>query len=221
MQGWFTDDTPGRFEAYGWHVISAVDGHDAAAVEAALLAAKAESTRPTLVCCKTVIGKEAPISRVLRVAGAALGEDEILTCEALQWPHAPLEVPEDIRGDGTAAGKFKQEAMWQTRFDAYRGSHPDLADEFLRRLRGNYPPILTRSRRLYQRLRGGCGGRSIAKGFATNAERTGPFSPSYSEALPTAGSNCRCGRAPRGFPPGMPPAIMCTTACASSRWLPS
>ncbi|MGB1139182.1 MAG: transketolase [Luminiphilus sp.] len=142
VEGWFTDDTPGRFEAYGWHVIPAVDGHDAAAVEAALLAAKAESSRPTLVCCKTVIGKGSPNKQGTESChGAALGEDEVaLTREALQWPHAPFEVPEDIREgwDCRAAGA-EQEAVWQTRFDAYRGSHPDLADELLRRLRGQLP----------------------------------------------------------------------------------
>ena len=142
VEGWFTDDTPGRFEAYGWHVIPAVDGHDAAAVEAALLAAKAESSRPTMVCCKTVIGKGSPNKQGTESChGAALGEDEVaLTREALQWPHAPFEVPEDIlEGWDCRAAGAEQEAMWQTRFDAYRGSHPDLADELLRRVRGQLP----------------------------------------------------------------------------------
>ncbi len=142
VEGWFTDDTPGRFEAYGWHVIPAVDGHDAAAVEAALLAAKAETGSPTLVCCKTVIGKGSPNKQGTESChGAALGEDEIaLTRKALQWPHAPFEVPEDIReGWDCRASGAKQEAVWQTCFDAYRRSHPDLADEFLRRLRGQLP----------------------------------------------------------------------------------
>ncbi|MFL2502454.1 MAG: transketolase [Luminiphilus sp.] len=142
VEGWFTDDTPGRFEAYGWHVIPAVDGHDAAAVEAALLAAKAESSRPTLVCCKTLIGKGSPNKQGTESChGAALGADEVaLTREALQWLHAPFEVPEDIREgwDCRAAGA-EQEAVWQIRFDAYRSSHPDLADELLRRLRGQLP----------------------------------------------------------------------------------
>ena len=142
VEGWFTDDTPGRFEAYGWHVIPAVDGHDAAAVEAALLAAKAETGSPTLVCCKTVIGKGSPNKQGTESChGAALGEDEIaLTRKALQWPHAPFEVPEDIReGWDCRASGAEQEAVWQSCFDAYRSSHPDLADEFLRRLRGQFP----------------------------------------------------------------------------------
>ena len=142
VEGWFTDDTPGRFEAYGWHVIPAVDGHDAAAVEDAMLAAKAELSRPTLVCCKTLIGKGSPNKQGTESChGAALGADEVaLTREALQWPHAPFEVPEDIREgwDCRAAGA-EQEAVWQTRFNAYRSSHPDLADELLRRLRGQLP----------------------------------------------------------------------------------
>ena len=142
VEGWFTDDTPKRFESYGWHVIPGVDGHDPAAVEAALLAAKAETSRPTLVCCKTVIGKGSPNKQGTESChGAALGEDEIaLTREALGWTHAPFEIPDDIRAgwDRRATGA-EQEASWQAEFDAYRATHPDLADEFLRRLRGELP----------------------------------------------------------------------------------
>ena len=142
VEGWFTDDTPKRFESYGWHVIPAVDGHDPAAVEAALLAAKAETSRPTLVCCKTIIGKGSPNKQGTESChGAALGEDEIaLTREALGWTHAPFEIPDDIRAgwDRRATGA-EQEASWQAGFDAYREAFPDLADEFLRRLRGELP----------------------------------------------------------------------------------
>ena len=142
VEGWFTDDTPKRFESYGWHVIPGVDGHDPAAVEAALLAAKAETSRPTLVCCKTVIGKGSPNKQGTESChGAALGEDEIaLTREALGWTHAPFEIPDDIRAgwDRRATGA-EQEASWQAEFDAYRATYPDLADEFLRRLRGELP----------------------------------------------------------------------------------
>ena len=142
VEGWFTDDTPRRFESYGWHVIPGVDGHDPAAVEAALLAAKAETSRPTLVCCKTVIGKGSPNKQGTESChGAALGEDEIaLTREALGWTHAPFEIPDDIRAgwDRRATGA-EQEASWQAEFDAYRATYPDLADEFLRRLRGELP----------------------------------------------------------------------------------
>ena len=142
VEGWFTDDTPKRFESYGWHVIPAVDGHDPAAVESALLAAKAETERPTLVCCKTVIGKGSPNKQGTESChGAALGEDEIaLTREALGWHHDPFVIPDEVREawDRRPAGA-EMEAEWQQGFDAYREAHPDLADEFLRRLRGELP----------------------------------------------------------------------------------
>ena len=142
VEGWFTDDTPKRFESYGWHVIPAVDGHDPAAVEAALLAAKAETERPTLVCCKTVIGKGSPNKQGTESChGAALGEDEIaLTREALGWHHDPFVIPDGVREawDRRPAGA-EMEAEWQQGFDAYREAHPDLADEFMRRLRGELP----------------------------------------------------------------------------------
>ena len=142
VQGWFTDDTPRRFESYGWHVIPAVDGHDAAAVEAALSAAKAETDRPTLICCQTIIGKGSPNKQGTESChGAALGEEEIaLTREALDWPFAPFEVPDEIREAWDARAKGAQaEASWQAGFDAYRAAFPELADEFLRRLRGDLP----------------------------------------------------------------------------------
>ena len=142
VEGWFTDDTPKRFESYGWQVIAAVDGHDPAAVEAALLAAKAETERPTLVCCKTVIGKGSPNKQGTESChGAALGEDEIaLTREALGWHHDPFVIPDEVREawDRRPTGA-EMEAEWQQGFDAYREAHPDLADEFLRRLRGELP----------------------------------------------------------------------------------
>ena len=142
VEGWFTDDTPKRFESYGWHVISDVDGHDPAAVEAALLAAKAEANRPTLVCCKTVIGKGSPNKQGTESChGAALGEDEIaLTREALGWHYDPFEIPDEVREawDRRPSGA-EMEAEWQQGFDAYRAAHSDLADEFLRRLRGDLP----------------------------------------------------------------------------------
>ena len=99
VEGWFTDDTPKRFEAYGWHVIAGVDGHDPTAVEEALVAAKAETERPSLVCCKTVIGKGSPNKQGTESChGAPLGDEEIaLTREALGWQHGPFEIPEDVR----------------------------------------------------------------------------------------------------------------------------
>ena len=142
VKGWFTDDTPKRFEAYGWQVIPEVDGHDSAAIEAAFTAAQAETTRPTLICCKTVIGQGSPNKAGTESChGAPLGEDEIaLTREALGWPHAAFEVPEAIyeAWDNRAKGA-NLEAAWQVGFDAYRAEFPELADEFLRRLRGDLP----------------------------------------------------------------------------------
>jgi len=142
VEGWFTDNTPQRFESYGWHVIPAVDGHDPQAIRAALEAAKADTTRPTLVCCRTIIGKGSPNKQGTESChGAALGEDEVaLTREALGWTHAPFDIPDEIQTawNGCARGA-SLESDWQAGFDAYRAAYPELADEFLRRLQGDLP----------------------------------------------------------------------------------
>ena len=142
VEGWFTDNTPQRFESYGWHVVPAVDGHDPQAILAALEAAKAETTRPTLVCCRTIIGKGSPNKQGTESChGAALGEDEVaLTREALGWTHAPFDIPDEIQTawNGCARGA-SLESDWQAGFDAYRAAYPELADEFLRRLQGDLP----------------------------------------------------------------------------------
>jgi transketolase len=142
VEGWFTDDTPQRFAAYGWHVIPIVDGHDPDAIEAAFVAAKAEHNRPTLICCQTVIGKGSPNKQGTEGChGAPLGDDEIaLTREALGWQHPPFEIPDAIREawDGRAKGA-SLESEWGAQFDAYRAAHSDLADELLRRLIGALP----------------------------------------------------------------------------------
>ena len=142
VEGWFTDNTPQRFESYGWHVIPDVDGHDPEAIQAALHAAKAETSRPTLVCCRTIIGKGSPNKQGTESChGAALGDDEVvLTREALGWAHAPFDIPDEIRAawDGCARGA-SLESDWQAGFDAYRAAYPELADEFLRRLQGDLP----------------------------------------------------------------------------------
>ncbi len=143
VQGWFADDTPGRFEAYGWHVIRNVDGHDAAAVDAAITAAKAQarlaSGQPTLICCKTVIGQGSPHKAGTHdVHGAALGASEVAaTREALGWEAAPFEVPQDVAQawDSRARGARLEQA-WRTRFEAYRAHFPQQAAEFERRMRG-------------------------------------------------------------------------------------
>jgi transketolase len=142
VEGWFTDDTPQRFAAYGWHVIPVVDGHDPDAIEAAFVAAKGEHDRPTLICCQTVIGKGSPNKQGTEGChGAPLGDDEIaLTREALGWQHPPFEIPDAIREawDGRAKGA-SLESEWGAQFDAYRAAHSDLADELLRRLTGALP----------------------------------------------------------------------------------
>ncbi len=142
VDGWFTDDTPGRFEAYGWNVIRDVDGHDVEAVHRAIVAAKREHARPTLVCCKTVIGKGAPTKAgSADCHGAALGEKEVAaTRAAIGWPHEPFTVPQPVKDawDQRAAGA-KREAAWQARFVAYKAAFPALAAEFERRMAGDLP----------------------------------------------------------------------------------
>ena len=136
VQGWFTDDTPRRFEAYGWHVVPNVDGHDPAAVEAAIVAAKAARDRPTLICCKTIIGYGAPNKQGTEAThGAALGAEEVAAArKRLEWPHDPFVVPEDIRAGWNASERGAQfEAQWRKRFDAYRAQFPELAAEYERR----------------------------------------------------------------------------------------
>ncbi len=142
VEGWFTDDTPARFEAYGWHVIRDVDGHDADAVYQAVEAARAETGKPTLICCKTIIGYGSPNKQGKEEChGAPLGEDEIaLARQQLGWPYGPFEVPQEIYDawDARADGQ-KAEAEWQARFDAYKAEYPELAAEFERRMKGELP----------------------------------------------------------------------------------
>ena len=142
VDGWFTDDTPKRFEAYGWHVIPNVNGHNTEELIAAVEMAKANADRPTLICCKTVIGFGSPNKQGKEEChGAALGDDEIaLTREQLGWNHGPFEVPEDIYAGWDAKEKgAKAESDWQRLFDNYRAEHPELAAEFERRMKGELP----------------------------------------------------------------------------------
>lgn len=142
VEGWFTDNTPARFEAYGWHVISNVDGHDAAAVAAAIAEAKAETAKPTLICCRTVIGYGAPNKGGSHDChGAPLGDAEIAAArDYLQWPHAPFDIPADIYADwdAKAAGSERQQS-WQQLFARYSAAFPQLAAEFSRRAAGQLP----------------------------------------------------------------------------------
>ncbi|WP_347330738.1 transketolase [Marinimicrobium locisalis] len=143
VEGWFTDDTPKRFEAYDWHVIPNVDGHDPAAVKAAIEEAQKETEKPSLICCKTVIGFGSPNKRGTQgIHGAPLGEEEIeLARKELNWTHAPFEVPDDIYKGWDAKEKgAASESTWQERFDAYKKAHPELAEEFERRvIKGELP----------------------------------------------------------------------------------
>ncbi|MGE5103329.1 MAG: transketolase [Betaproteobacteria bacterium] len=140
--GWFTDDTPRRFAAYGWHVVPNVGGHDVEAVSAAIAKGKAETSRPTLICCKTIIGKGAPTKAgTAETHGAALGEREVAaTRAALGWTHAPFVVPQPIYDAWNAKARGERlEAAWSASFAAYAREHPDLAAEFERRMAGRLP----------------------------------------------------------------------------------
>ncbi|MCD6664856.1 MAG: transketolase [Hydrogenophaga sp.] len=139
---WFIDDTPKRFEACGWNVIRAVDGHDADAVDRAIADAKNSADKPTLIVCKTAIGKGSPNrANTAKAHGEPLGKDEIaLTREALGWSHEPFKIPKDVYAawDAKAAGKAL-EAAWNDKFKAYKAAFPELAKEFLRRMKGELP----------------------------------------------------------------------------------
>ena len=142
VAGWFSDDTARRFEAYGWQVLSGIDGHDAAAVAQALAAARADSQRPSLLLCRTVIGCGSPNKAGTEAChGAALGADEVAaTRAAIGWAHAPFEIPEGIYAawDARAAGAAAESA-WQHMFEGYRAAHPELAADFQRQMAGQLP----------------------------------------------------------------------------------
>ena len=139
---WFTDDTPGRFAAYGWHVIADVDGHDPEAVAGALADAQAETARPTLICCRTVIGYGAPSKQgTADTHGAPLGEDEIAAArDELGWHHAPFEVPESVRAAWDARERGAEaEAVWDRLLEAWAEAHPGEAAEYRRVMAGELP----------------------------------------------------------------------------------
>ncbi|SDE00346.1 transketolase [Aquimonas voraii] len=141
VHGWFTDDTPARFEAYGWQVIRRVDGHDPEEIAQAIRTAQAETDRPTLICCRTTIGFGAPTKAGKEAChGAPLGKDEIAGARAaLNWPHAPFEIPQDIYAGWRARDLAGAEAQWNAMFQAYAQANPELAAEFERRMRGELP----------------------------------------------------------------------------------
>lgn len=142
VEGWFNDDTPKRFESYGWHVIPAIDGHDPDAIFAAIEAAKANTEQPTLICCKTIIGFGSPNKEGKEDChGAPLGDDEIaLTRKRLDWSYGPFDIPADIaeEWDARDAG-YDVEQTWNQSFKEYSEAYPELAAELLRRIAGDLP----------------------------------------------------------------------------------
>jgi len=137
VEGWFTDDTPARFKAYGWHVISGVDGHDPVQIQNAISEAKSVTDKPTMICCKTVIGFGSPNkSGSHDCHGSPLGDDEIAAArEFLNWPHAPFEIPQDVYKGWDAKTKGTDaEQSWNASFEAYKTAHPALAAEYERRV---------------------------------------------------------------------------------------
>ncbi|OWY41105.1 transketolase [Xenophilus sp. AP218F] len=142
VEGWFSDDTPGRFEAYGWQVIRNVNGHDPVEIATAIDTAKKSADKPTLICCKTTIGFGAPTKQGSHDChGSPLGAAEIAASrEQLNWPHAPFEIPAEVYAEWSARDKGAvAEIEWNQRFDAYRAAHPALAAEFERRMKGELP----------------------------------------------------------------------------------
>ncbi|MCG2740785.1 MAG: transketolase [Syntrophaceae bacterium] len=142
VQGWFTDNTPMRFRSYGWHVIESVDGHDGEAVKKAIAEAQGVTDKPSLICCKTVIGWGSPNKQGKEDChGAPLGDAEIaLVRETIGWPHPAFEIPAEIYAGGNAKDKgAARESEWNTRMAAYRAAHPDLGAELERRLSGSLP----------------------------------------------------------------------------------
>jgi transketolase len=141
VEGWFSDDTPKRFEAYGWNVIRGIDGHDVDAVDGAIRQAR-DAGKPTLICCKTVIGKGAPtLQGSDKVHGAALGDKEIaLTREALGWSEQPFEIPADVYADWDARDEgARVEGDWNQQFALYQEKYPQEASELQRRMKGELP----------------------------------------------------------------------------------
>ncbi len=154
VEEWFTDDTPKRFEAYGWHVIRDVDGHDAEAIDRAIREARSVNDKPSLICCKTVIGYGAPnLCGSHDCHGAPLGDDEIkATRENLGWNHAPFEIPAEVYAGWDAKAKGAEaEATWNAKFAAYKAAHPELAAEFERRISGRLPENWTAAAEAYIR----------------------------------------------------------------------
>ncbi|CAM5205085.1 transketolase [Alishewanella longhuensis] len=194
VEGWFTDNTPARFEAYGWHVVANVDGHDADAVKAAIEQARAVTDKPTLICCKTVIGYGSPNKGGSHDChGAPLGDTEIAAArEFLQWPHAPFEIPADIYADWDAkAAGAAQESAWQNLFNDYAKAHPTLAAEFSRRYSGTLPANWAEQSQAYiEKLQANPATIATRKASQNTLNAFGPLLPEFmGGSADLAGSN--------------------------------
>jgi len=166
VAGWFQDDTPRRFEAYGWQVIRNVDGHDADAVIKAIRKARRERSKPTLICCKTVIGYGSPNKQGKASShGAPLGTEEVaLARQALGWPHEPFVVPDEIRAAWDARPRGKRaENRWKRAFKAYRQAYPELAAEYERRIAGRLPAGFAEEAPALARAAQGAGGNAATR----------------------------------------------------------
>jgi transketolase len=226
VEGWFTDDTPKRFEAYGWQVIPAVDGHDADAVRAAIEAARANADQPTMICCKTIIGFGSPNKQGKEDChGAPLGDDEIaLTREQLGWAHGAFDVPSEIYAEWNAEEKgAAAESAWDEKFAAYAKAEPELAAEFKRRMAGDLPADFSEKAQAYiQECQDK--GETVAsrKASQNTLNAYGPLLPELlGGSADLAGSNLTIWAAPKASPKKTPAATTSITVCASSAWPPS
>ncbi|MFB5077693.1 transketolase [Raoultella sp. C349492] len=183
VEGWFTDDTAKRFEAYGWHVVRGVDGHDPESIRAAIDVARSIDSMPTLIICKTIIGFGSPHKAGTHdVHGAPLGEAEVAaTREALGWPHPPFAIPSDIyaQWDAKEAGRAK-EAAWNDKFAAYAHAFPELAAEFTRRIKGQMPPDFASKAQAYiEKLQAKPAKIASRKASQNAIEAFGPLLPEF------------------------------------------
>lgn len=194
VEGWFTDDTPKRFESYGWHVIADVDGHNAEELHAAIAKAKEQTSKPSLICCKTVIGKGSPNKEgTENCHGAPLGVDEIaLVRKGLGWKAAPFEVPEDVKAawDGSTKGAVAEQA-WQDVFDAYEAANPEKANEFSRRMSGELPANWTdETAKLIKQVDAEAATLATRKASLNSLNQMGPLLPEMiGSSADLAGSN--------------------------------
>ncbi|ROS24078.1 transketolase [Raoultella terrigena] len=183
VEGWFTDDTAKRFEAYGWHVVRGVDGHDPESIRAAIDVARSIDSMPTLIICKTIIGFGSPHKAGTHdVHGAPLGEAEVAaTREALGWPHPPFAIPSDIyaQWDAKEAGRAKETA-WNDKFAAYAHAFPELAAEFTRRIKGQMPPDFASKAQAYiEKLQAKPAKIASRKASQNAIEAFGPLLPEF------------------------------------------